>query len=356
MKVYTLIAVSEPPSSTKLSSTKTSSSVKHSSSSSKHTISPKVTTSPVKHSSSPSMKAPTKSLSSSKHLTSSSKHITTTSRILSNVPVQAGNEPTLSNDPQIGPFIYAGCASSPSGFKSLTEIQTSGEMTASLCLGSCSAYAYAGIFSLDCFCGNSMGSSTWTQVGCNMPCPGNQDQACGGRLGSQSPPRSDVNAVGNVMEKRQLNLSNILLTIYHNTDFNADLSTPLLTVYSTHFETFNTDPTAASSTFTSVYATLLLGDGPVNDLASRAWPALTDSMVQDGQTTDNIGSPTISVIPASKVFGMGMGRPTNSSQYYTTIISSTPSPLPLSQTRAVLNLSQQRTSTNVQTDHSQRIQ
>lgn len=42
-------------------------------------------------------------------------------------------------------------------------------------------YKYAGVEnSGECYCGNEIQNNPKTSTGCNYPCPGNQDEMCGG--------------------------------------------------------------------------------------------------------------------------------------------------------------------------------
>jgi len=86
------------------------------------------------------------------------------------------------------PFVYAACAVEP--FYNGLQVRAlhggstyrSG-MTVEMCAAYCSEYKYFGVeYSQECYCGNIIhnGTTLDTQGGCNMECPGNTAQQCGG--------------------------------------------------------------------------------------------------------------------------------------------------------------------------------
>lgn len=63
----------------------------------------------------------------------------------------------------------------------------SSTFTVDKCVSSCqtAGYKYAGVeYGSQCFCGNSIGITTWAQLQdqskCNIPCPGDSTNMCGG--------------------------------------------------------------------------------------------------------------------------------------------------------------------------------
>lgn len=103
----------------------------------------------------------------------------------------------------------------------------------------------------------------------------------------------------------------MLLTVYQNTDFSADPSASssafesvyLTFILGTGLVNTSEGPSADSSNFPSVHSYLSFGLGPVNISTTSSWATSTNSILQYSPQSDNIGSPTTSVTPASKVFG-----------------------------------------------------
>jgi len=110
----------------------------------------------------------------------------------------------IPTDPaQAGTFKFLGCASSTSAFAGFTQVKASPLMTVDRCTASCGSYAFAGTFNTMCFCANTLDNATGlVDVGrCDIPCPGNAAQACGGSAQPQL--------------KRQAS-NQILLSVYAN--------------------------------------------------------------------------------------------------------------------------------------------
>lgn len=89
-------------------------------------------------------------------------------------------------------FTYYGCLSEPSAGKLMDNQVYNNDttMTPHLCLFHCSEYKYAGVeYGQECWCGDSLNLSGWegavpgenvTSSGCNVLCPGNSTEYCGG--------------------------------------------------------------------------------------------------------------------------------------------------------------------------------
>ncbi|KAK8927172.1 hypothetical protein VCV18_003640 [Metarhizium anisopliae] len=93
-------------------------------------------------------------------------------------PTSAGNP----QPPTVGPFELLGCFSSSRGFPTFQKVASSNAMSLDLCASSCPS-PFFGVYDTDCYCGQriepSDGKVSSTQ--CDMPCPGNKNQVCGGK-------------------------------------------------------------------------------------------------------------------------------------------------------------------------------
>ncbi|KAM0328808.1 hypothetical protein ACHAQA_005222 [Verticillium albo-atrum] len=112
------------------------------------------------------------------------------------------SEVPSTNPGTIGPYSLLGCVGSENGFPGFALGESSGAMTNELCIASCpTGTRFAGTNGRDCYCGDDLGTADAVAPGsCNIECPGNALQSCGG-------------SIGGGVTKRQLPLS-ILLTIY----------------------------------------------------------------------------------------------------------------------------------------------
>ena len=105
----------------------------------------------------------------------------------------------------IGTFAFLGCFSSSTSYTTFTEFQTSDQMVPELCVSLCSSRRYAGVYDTSCYCADALDAGTSAlpdRDSCDLPCPGNAVEFCGGLAGTTT-------------VKRQL-LSDILLTLYGN--------------------------------------------------------------------------------------------------------------------------------------------
>jgi hypothetical protein len=98
----------------------------------------------------------------------------------SNVPGGAGGP---------APYTYAavGCYAEPAQGRALQRVIASTQQTLEGCFGTCSngQFAYAGLETgQECWCGNALNPAATPVAAsyCDMPCPGNSSQICGGPL------------------------------------------------------------------------------------------------------------------------------------------------------------------------------
>ncbi|KAK0383835.1 hypothetical protein NLU13_9746 [Sarocladium strictum] len=98
-------------------------------------------------------------------------------------------------------FRLYGCVRSDNGFPTFRRVSMMPEMDLDFCAASCDT-KYMGVQDTDCYCGTDIEEAQSTRVdlnSCDIDCPGNPEQKCGGVL---------------LLGKRQNVPSNVLLTIY----------------------------------------------------------------------------------------------------------------------------------------------
>ncbi|KAM0431846.1 hypothetical protein ACHAPT_005098 [Fusarium lateritium] len=150
------------------------------------------------------------------------KTMTTHSTILVTIPGQGTNSPTVSplpvvgggssvNPARIGNYSYIGCFGSRTGFQTFEETAKSADMTLQSCVQACGGTIYIGVFEETCYCADRLDADTRAvaeESDCNVPCPGNDKQLCGGLAAkSTSNPRR-------WMPSRRDAPSSVLLTVY----------------------------------------------------------------------------------------------------------------------------------------------
>ncbi|KAF5616944.1 uncharacterized protein FTJAE_12819 [Fusarium tjaetaba] len=104
---------------------------------------------------------------------------------------------------EVGDFTLFGCVASSAGFPTFTLAQSNPEMDLDICATLCAGRTYFGVYDTSCYCGDEVGSAT-SRVPldqCDIECPGDNTQFCGGESDSKLRIRQDIS-------------SNILLTIY----------------------------------------------------------------------------------------------------------------------------------------------
>jgi len=116
------------------------------------------------------------SASSTTTSTTSSSSISTTS--------SSSPTPTPSSPSVVGTWDFVGCLGSSSSFPTFTLSDTDASMTIEICVSACqvSDYTYAGLYLQSCYCANSVSGTTDVSDGsCDLPCPGDPDESCGGQ-------------------------------------------------------------------------------------------------------------------------------------------------------------------------------
>ncbi|KAG9254732.1 uncharacterized protein F5Z01DRAFT_654707 [Emericellopsis atlantica] len=87
---------------------------------------------------------------------------------------------------QLGDFRFFGCLSSSEQFPTFELVASSNEMSLDICAASCPG-RFMGVYSTDCYCGDEVNSDDTQRVAnsqCDVACPGNELESCGGLAGA----------------------------------------------------------------------------------------------------------------------------------------------------------------------------
>ncbi|OTA81131.1 glycoside hydrolase family 16 protein [Hypoxylon sp. CO27-5] len=129
-------------------------------------------------------------------------------------------DPAIIND-----YTLLGCFQSDSGYPFFSQVASHPGMDTEVCVGHCLGRKYAGVHRNTCYCADTLGDAH--AVGnavCDIPCSGNGDEVCGGRVDSterHGPLSLMINSAHSVNSSalhRRDTLANILLTVYGNLD------------------------------------------------------------------------------------------------------------------------------------------
>ncbi|EXK26045.1 hypothetical protein NW761_014915 [Fusarium oxysporum] len=152
----------------------------------------------------------------------------------------------------IGVFSLFGCVGSSAGFPSFTLSQSSDSMDLETCAGLCTGRAYFGIYDTACYCGDVIDAADTSRVTldlCDIKCPGDNTQFCGGDAPSAK------------LHRRQNVPNGRLLTVYAAAEAAVTVTDSVIqtvTDQETIITTYITTVTGASSTtMQAVTATLV---------------------------------------------------------------------------------------------------
>ncbi|KAF9767701.1 hypothetical protein IL306_015103 [Fusarium sp. DS 682] len=155
----------------------------------------------------------------------------------------------------VGDFTLFGCVASTAGFPTFTLAESSPLMDLNICATLCAGRAYFGVYDTSCYCGDEIDAADTSRVNldqCDIECPGDTTQFCGGESRSR-------------LRARQAIPSNRLLTVYTAAEAAVTLTesvTQTVTDQETVVTTFTTTVTRASGIATeAVTATLLCSAG-----------------------------------------------------------------------------------------------
>ncbi|PMB71164.1 Endo-1,3(4)-beta-glucanase [Beauveria bassiana] len=143
-------------------------------------------TSLVVSSSVPSVSGPSNSSSFitniSTRFSSSSPIVLATQGPIPTASLPSPSGPLRANPANLNDFSYLGCFGSSSDFKSFTKVADSPDMNLNKCTVLCNGKKYAGVFETACYCASELDADTRVSTdACDMPCPGDSTQLCGGR-------------------------------------------------------------------------------------------------------------------------------------------------------------------------------
>ncbi|KAM0343996.1 hypothetical protein ACHAPU_008054 [Fusarium lateritium] len=165
----------------------------------------------------------------SKDKASQSEELTTTttltgaSSVFVTIPGSGSDSPTVSpipvatggssvNPAKVGDYSYLGCFGSQTGFQTFDLSTDSDDMTIEQCVDACNGLTYIGIFEGQCYCASKLDADTRavrSESSCNRPCPGDDDQLCGGMVSQSTSSR-----LRRSVPLRRDAPNNILLTVY----------------------------------------------------------------------------------------------------------------------------------------------
>ncbi|KAF4972681.1 hypothetical protein FSARC_830 [Fusarium sarcochroum] len=134
----------------------------------------------------------------------------TDSATVSPLPVATGGRSV--NPASIGDYSYLGCFGSETGFQTFKLTTESDDMTIEQCIQACGGLTYIGIFEGSCYCASKLDGDTRAirnETTCNRPCPGDEDQFCGGLV-----TQGTRNRLKRSIPLRRDAPNNVLLTVY----------------------------------------------------------------------------------------------------------------------------------------------
>ncbi|WQF90256.1 Putative carbohydrate-binding WSC [Colletotrichum destructivum] len=116
------------------------------------------------------------------------------------------------NLPNVDNYAFIGCLGSPSGFGSFVQVGQDPNMTQERCVNLSQGRQYGGVFNDTCFVSDLLqGTALFPAASCNLPCPGNAGQICGGLTNATTLGRRSY--YGPQVSRRAAS-PNILLTLF----------------------------------------------------------------------------------------------------------------------------------------------
>ncbi|CCF34940.1 hypothetical protein CH063_06839, partial [Colletotrichum higginsianum] len=116
------------------------------------------------------------------------------------------------NLPNVDNYAFIGCLGSPSGYESFVQVGQDPNMTQERCVNLSQGRQYGGVFNDTCFVSDSLQrTALLTAASCNLPCPGNAGQICGGLANATTLGRRTY--YGSQVSRRAAP-PNILLTLF----------------------------------------------------------------------------------------------------------------------------------------------
>ncbi|KAF2962838.1 hypothetical protein GQX73_g10731 [Xylaria multiplex] len=142
-----------------------------------------------------SVTGPSDTVSPSKTRTITLSVPTITQSISTANPTQTGGG--LADPATINGWTLLGCFGSLAGYKSFSQIASFATMDNEACVASCAGRKYAGVSGQTCYCADVLGDATAVANDkCDIPCPGNAHEICGGVLSAGEAASSPFAALG----------------------------------------------------------------------------------------------------------------------------------------------------------------
>lgn len=137
--------------------------------------------------------------------TTMTSHTSTTTLTVPGGPVPTTDLPSPSKAPanpaSLGDYSYLGCFGSSDDFKAFSKVGEAADMSLQKCISLCDGIKFAGVFDTSCYCTDKLGPNTRATGSddmCDMSCPGNNDQFCGGWAKNTPSLDSSVGAKANL--------------------------------------------------------------------------------------------------------------------------------------------------------------
>ncbi|KAI0541104.1 glycoside hydrolase family 16 protein [Xylaria digitata] len=273
-----------------------------------------------------------------------SKTRTITQTISTASPTQTGGG--LADPATINGWTLLGCFGSLAGYKSFSQMASFATMDNEACVASCAGRKYAGVSGETCYCADVLGDATAVANDkCDVPCPGNAHEICGGVLSAGEAASSPFAALGisrtnATVPQRNMRLSGgspssprvdpllpraapstVLLTVYGNVNRDAPSGAPgmggtpqvatatasAVMMTSVVTVTFTTVcATDAAKLITLEYCATLTGPACGNCTATPAVPITTFTQSCDACGPGGENSVTLAV-PQAIAAGTGAG-------------------------------------------------
>ncbi|KAK2046583.1 hypothetical protein LZ31DRAFT_197799 [Colletotrichum somersetense] len=160
-------------------------------------------------------------------------------------PIVPGRDPAT-----VGEYAYLGCYGSTTGFQTFLLRASPSDLTVEKCVDLCRPGGYAAVRGSQCFCAEALDPDTRAEADrgrCDIPCPGNSEQLCGGTTGVSPAPSRLMHL------HRRAAPVNYLLTVYGRASDDAPAPAPPLGDPEPHPP--STSTLVTTITYTTLYPT-----------------------------------------------------------------------------------------------------
>ncbi|RYO76248.1 hypothetical protein DL763_010626 [Monosporascus cannonballus] len=142
-------------------------------------------------------------------------------------PKPTESDGSSTNPATINGYTLLGCFGPRGGYQTFTQMSTSPKMDNEVCVASCGGFKYAGVYDETCYCDATVGDASAVENDeCDIPCPGNRFEFCGGLVDDFGPIMPGNGLVSNSTgpsngtlpryHHRRAAPRNVLLTVYGN--------------------------------------------------------------------------------------------------------------------------------------------